>query len=51
MTVILSVGLYGCETMPLTQRGTQAEDVREKGAEGDIWVQELRGNREVENTT
>jgi len=37
-TIILPVGLYGCETWSLTLRDEQAEGVGEYGAEENIWA-------------
>jgi hypothetical protein len=38
ISIIVSVGLYGCEAWHLTFREEQAEGVRKQGDEEDIWV-------------
>jgi folylpolyglutamate synthase/dihydropteroate synthase len=41
-TVILHNVLYGCQTWSLTLREEQRQDVREKGAEENIWTEEMK---------
>ena len=48
--IILPVVLYGCEAWSFYTKGrTQAEGVREQGAEEDSWAKE-NNNRTVEKT-
>jgi hypothetical protein len=50
-SIILALVLYGCETWSLTLRwGQKTENVTEQGTEENIWTEEGRSDRRLEET-